>query len=79
MASKCLIVGYVPDDMKYLFDYNPIIQIDMKNPKQQINDILKNFYKYIPLIEKNYIEVRERHQWKNRVAIIQSILEKNLR
>jgi len=79
MASKCLILGYVPEDMKYLFDYNPIIQIDMKNTTQQINDILKNFSEYIKLIEKNYLEVKEKHQWKNRVTVIQSILEKNLR
>ena len=79
MASKCLIVGYVPDDMKYLFDYNPIIQIDMKNPTQQINDILKKFSEYTKLIQKNYLEVKEKHQWKNRVAVIQSILEKKLR
>lgn len=78
MASKCLIVGYLPDDMKYLFDYNPIISIDMEKPTHQIKDILKNFDKYIPLIEKNYKEVREKHQWKNRVAIIKEILEKVL-
>mgnify|MGYP001324614364 CR=1 FL=1 len=78
MASKCLIVGYVPEDIKYLFDYNPIIQIDIKNPTEQIDHILKNFSKYVPLIEKNYLEVKEKHQWKNRVAVIQGILEENL-
>ncbi len=78
MASKCLIVGYAPYDMGYLFDYNPIINIDMDNPTSQIKSILDNFDKYIPLIEKNYKEVKEKHQWKNRVAVIESILEKVL-
>ena len=36
MASKCLILGKVPDEMKQLFDYEPIVEIDMNNPKQQL-------------------------------------------
>ena len=54
MASRCLIVGKVPHDMLYLFDYNPIIEIDEENPVAQIEAILANFDTYIPLIEKNY-------------------------
>ncbi len=75
MASKCLILGYIPEDIKYLFDYNPIVEIDIHNPEKQIIDILDNYHEYIPLIEKNYSEVKGKHQWKNRVAIITKILD----
>ena len=39
MASRCLILGKMPDDMKYLFDYNPILEIEEQNPIAQIEMI----------------------------------------
>ena len=75
MASKCLIVGKIPDDMRGLFDYNPIIEADLNNPEVQLKEILENYNKYIPLIEKNYLEVKEKHQWKNRVYDMKKIME----
>lgn len=75
MASKCLILGKAPDDMKYLFDYNPVIDIEEENSVEQLNEILNNFQKYIPLIEKNYNEVTTKHLYKNRVDEILKIIE----
>jgi hypothetical protein len=74
MASKCLIVGYMPDEMKELFDYMPIIEIDMNDPAGQLIDILKNFDHYIPLIERNYLYIGERHTWENRWQMIRKAL-----
>lgn len=74
MASKCLIVGAMPEDMKELFDYMPIIEADMNRPGEQLEEILKNFEQYIPLIEKNYSELRTKHLWEHRVDRINAIL-----
>jgi spore maturation protein CgeB len=74
MASKCLIVGNLPYDMLHLFDYNPIIEADLKNPIKQLREILTNFSTYIPLIEKNYEEVKKNHQWKNRIKTFKNII-----
>ena len=74
MASRCLIVGKVPHDMLYLFDYNPIIEIDEENPVAQIESILANFDTYIPLIEKNYEVVKNFHNWDNRVTQIENFI-----
>lgn len=70
MASKCLILGKSPYDMEYLFDYNPVIEIDEENPTKQIKEILYNYKDYIPLIEKNYNEVVTKHLYKNRADYI---------
>lgn len=67
MASRCLILGKLPHDMRFLFDYNPIIEIDEENPIEQINSILENFSSYIPLIEKNYEIVVKYHNWNERI------------
>ncbi len=75
MASKCLILGKAPDDIKYLFDYNPVIEIDEKNPCEQLQEILYNYKNYIPLIERNYQEVISKHLYKNRVDKILDIIQ----
>jgi hypothetical protein len=74
MASKCLIVGYMPDEMRSLFDYMPIVEIDDTDPAGQLIDILNNFDRYIPLIEKNYAYIRQHHTWEHRWKMIRSTL-----
>lgn len=74
MASKCLILGKMPYDMTFLFDYNPIVEIDDYDPIGQIKFILKNFDDYIPMIEKNYREVQNFHTWSNRVSQIENTM-----
>ena len=74
MASKCLIVGHMPEEMKTLFDYTPIIEIDWKDPAGQLTGILKNFESYIPLIEKNYTYVLDHHTWEHRWQTIRTLL-----
>jgi hypothetical protein len=70
MASRCLILGRMPQEMRQLFDYAPVIEIDIENSTGQLGQILRNFEDYIPLIEKNYEYVCQHHQWKHRVAAL---------
>ena len=70
MASKCLIVGITPFDMVELFDYQAVVEIDIDNPVTQLLEILENYQTYLPLIERNYLEVKKNHQWRNRWEII---------
>lgn len=74
MASKTLVVGKCPEEMKKLFSYNPIIELDLTNPGEHIKKILDNYSDYIPLIERNYYEVLNNHQWKNRWETMKSIM-----
>jgi hypothetical protein len=75
MASRCLILGKAPGDMKFVFDYDPMIEIDETDPIGQIRDILKNYDDYIPLIEKNYETVRQFHHWRNRVQQLENLIK----
>jgi hypothetical protein len=74
MAAKCLIVGVLPDDMKDLFDYCPLVEIDFKDPVEQLDKILNNFDSYLALVERNYLEVISKHHWKNRMEEIERVL-----
>ena len=77
IVSKCLIVGHAPKEMIELFGYNPVVEIDMLHPTQQLDSILTNYLDYIPLIEKNYEFVLQNHTWENRWSHIKEILSSN--
>lgn len=66
MASKCLVVGKTPAEMKELFGYDPVIPLEEKDPAGHILDILEHFDQYIPLIERNYAGVLNHHTWHHR-------------
>lgn len=74
MTSKCLIVGHAPKEMINLFGYNPVIEIDMKDPVNQLQFVLNNFNQYVSLIEKNYATVADNHSWHNRWKEITDVL-----
>jgi hypothetical protein len=75
MASKVLIVGLMPQDMKELFPYTPIVEIDMDRAAAQLLEVLGNYDQYIPLIERNYFEVVSHHQWQNRWGLMKAKME----
>ena len=74
MASGCLILGRMPAEMRALFDYEPMVEIDMNRPTQQLAQILAEYERYIPLIERNFEHVRLNHQWANRLETIERVL-----
>lgn len=76
MASKCLVVGIMPDEMKELFDYMPIVEINLDNPYRHLEDILEHYENYHGLIERNYECVRRFHSWGNRWQAMKEEIEK---
>jgi hypothetical protein len=64
----------MPNEMRALFDYEPMIEIDLEQPAAQLAQILSEYERYLPLIERNLEEVRRRHQWTNRLETIERIL-----
>ncbi len=79
MASRCLILGIIPDEMKELFGYDPGITVDMDDPAGQIIEIIRNFNDYIPLIERNYTFCLNNHDWSNRWIVIKDIITEKLK
>ncbi|NEU09990.1 hypothetical protein GZH53_16820 [Flavihumibacter sp. R14] len=78
MASKCLVVGTMPEDMIELFNYTPIIEVNFEDPVGQLLSILNSYDDYVPLIEKNYITVKNCHTWAHRSDTIIQILSKSI-
>jgi hypothetical protein len=76
MASKCLVVGIMPDEMKELFVYTPIVELNLEDPVTHLRNILNDFSSFIPLIEKNYNYLQEHHTWALRWRDIKKCIEK---
>jgi glycosyltransferase involved in cell wall biosynthesis len=74
MASKCLVLGKAPAEMIELFGYNPVVEVNMDEPANQIIEILANFDSYTELIEKNYKMVVNHHTWCKRWESISTII-----
>lgn len=75
IASKCLILGHAPSEMVKIFGYNPVVEVDMGSPGNQVESILRNYEDYIPLIEKNYRAVYNytwEHRWEQIMRLIRS-------
>lgn len=75
MASKCLVLGHMPAEMGELFDYQPVIEIDMQQPTHQLDSILDRYADFIPLIERNHQAVLEHHTWSGRWEQIKMIYQ----
>jgi len=78
MASKCLIIGSVPLDVKYLFDYSPIVEVDWNDPVGQIKHILQNPEEYEKLIQKNYEAVCDFFHHNNTIRNISNLVSRKL-
>ena len=77
MVSKCLVLGHAPAEMIELFGYNPVVEIDMISPVEQIMELLAEYNAWQPLIEKNYDTVRTMHTWDQRWRRMADVLFKS--
>ncbi len=70
MASKCVILGHCPAELRDLFGYNPVIEIESGNETEQIDSILANISEYEYMVEQNYDRLLEVGTWEARVQTI---------
>lgn len=74
IVSKCLVVGHAPAEMIELFGYNPVVEIDMDAPGDQLTGLLEGYDEWIPLVEKNYSVVMASHTWDKRWERMAAVL-----
>ncbi len=76
LASRCLIIGSCPIELKILFGYNPVIEVDWSDPAGQLISILGHLETYSGFVNKNYNRLLEVGSWDVRVASMLSELLK---
>jgi hypothetical protein len=70
MASKCLILGHAPQELRDLFGYNPVIEVEEGNEFEQIQSLLKNLSSFQGLVDRNYERLLEVGTWDSRVTTV---------
>lgn len=74
MASRCLIVGHCPTELRDVYGYNPVIELDLLRPTRHLCEILDTIHDYQPLVDRNYEMTRKVGTWDRRIRDMISIL-----
>lgn len=75
MASRCIIVGRCPGELRDIFGYDPVIEADMNDPLRQIENILSRPDDFQDHVERNYRRLIEVGTWERRAGdLIDEIL-----
>ena len=74
MLSRCLIVGRAPGELIELIGYDPVINVDWKNPEKQMEIILSNITDYQELVDRNYAVALQKAPWSSRIVDLVEIL-----
>jgi hypothetical protein len=75
LASKCLIVGSCPQELRDLFGYNPVIEVDESDYGRQLLEILSDIGRYQEMVNTNYQRMLEVGSWDVRVQTMLPLLQ----
>lgn len=70
-----LIVGHAPQELIDIVGYNPVIELDIQHPRQQIQEIARRIADYQPLVDKNRVVALKLGDWKQRMQQMMVSLE----
>jgi hypothetical protein len=77
MLSGCLMIGRAPQELIDFIGYNPVINVNWQNPKEQLKNILDNIFEYQEMVDKNYDCALQYSPWEKRIEVIRDYLAKN--
>ena len=74
MLSRIVMIGHAPKELVELVGYNPVIELDMENPNEQILDVVRHIDRYQELVDKNREVALERGGWVQRMRGVMDFL-----
>jgi hypothetical protein len=74
MASRALPIGYCPGELKELFGYNPVIELEMNRVGEQVEGVLSQIENYQVLADRNLRRMHEVGSWNVRAQSILRVL-----
>ena len=75
MLSRCVMIGHAPEELVRLLGYNPVIEIDLKNPQKQLIDILNRIEDFQELVDRNRENAIYRGDWKYSMQRVMTFLQ----
>ncbi len=74
MLSGCVMIGHAPKELVDLIGYNPVIEIDMDTPDEQLMNIMANITDYQELADKNRTSAIKYGEWKYSMQRVMNFL-----
>ncbi len=68
MLTRSVIVGRAPKELIDLIGYNPVIDLDKKNPIGHIEHMLDHIRDYQPVVDRNRRVALEKGEWQVRMS-----------
>lgn len=74
MLCRCLMVGRAPQELIELIGYNPVVDVDWKEPDKQMERLLQHISDYQELVDRNYAVAQEMAPWDSRMKKVFDML-----
>ena len=75
MLSRIVMVGHAPKELVELIGYNPVVEMDCKNPCKQILDILDHIDRFQELVDRNRAIALQKSDWTSRMKQVMDFLK----
>ena len=64
MLSGCIMIGHAPEELTELIGYNPVIEVNLRDPDEQLYSIIKHVGYFQELTSKNIKSALKYGSWK---------------
>lgn len=75
MLSRCVLLGRAPKELIDLIGYNPVVNLDRDNAKEQVVNIIDNIDEYQELVDKNRETALRMASWEIRMKKVMDWLQ----
>jgi hypothetical protein len=74
IASRSVLVGHCPAELRDLFGYDPVVPVDWSDPVKQLLGIVDRIEEYQPHVERNHQRLLEVGTWEVRARGMMELL-----
>lgn len=74
IAAGAIVLGVAPSQLVTLFGYNPVVEVEWRDPGRQVLDLMSRVEHYNDLVERNLARLTEVGGWNARVPELLSAL-----
>jgi hypothetical protein len=72
IASRCIVLGRCPDELRDLWGYNPVVEVDEETDPGFVVDVVRNCRRYQDLVDSNYERLQQVGLWQHRLRFMAS-------
>ena len=75
MASRCLVLGESPPELRDLLGFDPVVRADMSEPWRQLDSILATIDTYQPQVDRAHEQIQSVGTWNFRIRQLLDLIQ----